>query len=182
VADAEASLTECLRLIRQSGSTDLYSVARCVEVCAWMEAGRHRYQRAATLLGAVDAFRALSGTPVSVFGHLVDHHRACERDARAGLGDGAFTAALARGQAMSYEEAIRYVLDEPGAPSPAGRPATLTRREDEVAGLIAQGLSNKEIAAALVISQRTAESHVEHILAKLGFSSRSQVAAWSARR
>ena len=56
----------------------------------------------------------------------------------------------------------------------------MTRREQQVADLIAQGLSNKDIAADLVISQRTAESHVEHILTKLGFTSRAQVAAWIA--
>jgi non-specific serine/threonine protein kinase len=48
------------------------------------------------------------------------------------------------------------------------------------ASLVAGGRSNKEIAAALVISQRTAENHVEHILTKLGFTSRAQVAAWVA--
>ena len=49
-----------------------------------------------------------------------------------------------------------------------------------MARLIAEGRSNKEIAAQLVISQRTAENHVEHILTKLGFTSRAQVAAWAA--
>ena len=60
------------------------------------------------------------------------------------------------------------------------RPSTgvLTRREREVAELLGQGLSNKEIAGQLVISQRTAEGHVEHILTKLGFSSRTQVVRW----
>ena len=56
----------------------------------------------------------------------------------------------------------------------------LTSRELQVARLVAGGRSNKEIAAALVISQRTAENHVEHILTKLGFTSRAQVAAWVA--
>nr|WP_211268783.1 helix-turn-helix transcriptional regulator [Actinoplanes subtropicus] len=56
----------------------------------------------------------------------------------------------------------------------------MTRRECEVADLIAQGLSNKDIATRLVISQRTAESHVEHILTKLGVTNRAQVAAWKA--
>jgi len=49
-----------------------------------------------------------------------------------------------------------------------------------VARLVAGGRSNKEIAAELVIAQRTAENHVEHILTKLGFTSRAQVAAWIA--
>jgi non-specific serine/threonine protein kinase len=49
-----------------------------------------------------------------------------------------------------------------------------------VAGLIAEGLSNREIAARLVVAQRTAEGHVENILSKLGFTSRAQVAGWLA--
>ncbi|WP_067174753.1 LuxR C-terminal-related transcriptional regulator [Microtetraspora niveoalba] len=61
-------------------------------------------------------------------------------------------------------------------------PRVLTRREHEVAELVADGLSNREVAEKLVISKRTAESHMEHILAKLNFSSRTQVAAWVARR
>jgi len=43
---------------------------------------------------------------------------------------------------------------------------------------VARGLTNKQIAATLVISQRTAEGHVEHVLTKLGFTSRAQIAAW----
>ena len=53
----------------------------------------------------------------------------------------------------------------------------LTRREGEIAELVAQGLSNREIASRLVIAQRTVEGHVEHILAKFGFTSRAQIAA-----
>jgi DNA-binding NarL/FixJ family response regulator len=58
----------------------------------------------------------------------------------------------------------------------------LTEREREVAELLAQGKSNREIAAMLVISESTAEVHVKHILSKLDLKSRSQVAAWAARR
>jgi non-specific serine/threonine protein kinase len=59
---------------------------------------------------------------------------------------------------------------------------TLTRREQEVADLVAEGLTNKEIAARLVISQRTAEGHVEHVLVKLGFTSRARIAVWAVSR
>jgi len=58
----------------------------------------------------------------------------------------------------------------------------LTRRELEVADLVADGLSNPEIAARLVISVRTAQGHVENILRKLGFNSRSRIAAWVTQR
>ena len=61
---------------------------------------------------------------------------------------------------------------------PSSLDPLLTRREREIAELIATGASNKEIASALVISPRTAEGHVVHILNKLGFTSRVQIAAW----
>ncbi len=69
----------------------------------------------------------------------------------------------------------------PDDPRPAASPA-LTRRELEIAALIARGLSNRAIADELVISPATAARHVANILAKLGFSSRTQVAAWAAGR
>ncbi|HEY6493783.1 MAG TPA: helix-turn-helix transcriptional regulator, partial [Trebonia sp.] len=59
----------------------------------------------------------------------------------------------------------------------AGRWELLTAREREVAGLVARGLTNKDIAARLVVSKRTVDAHIEHILGKLGYSSRVQVAA-----
>ncbi len=55
----------------------------------------------------------------------------------------------------------------------------MSERELEVAELVAKGLTDREIAAELVIAPRTAESHVQHILTKLGFRSRSQIAAWA---
>ena len=56
----------------------------------------------------------------------------------------------------------------------------LTAREREVAALVGRGRSNRDIAAALVVSERTAANHVQHILTKLGFSNRAQIAAWVA--
>jgi DNA-binding NarL/FixJ family response regulator len=56
--------------------------------------------------------------------------------------------------------------------------AGLTRRECEVAALVAEGKSNRAIAEALVISERTVEGHVAHLLSKLGFTSRAQLAVW----
>ena len=58
-------------------------------------------------------------------------------------------------------------------------PSPLSSRELEVARLVARGLTNKQIGETLFVSERTAENHVQHILVKLGFSHRSQVAAWS---
>ncbi|GAA4475366.1 hypothetical protein GCM10023094_12740 [Rhodococcus olei] len=81
---------------------------------------------------------------------------------------------------LDFDAAIAYALGEP-PPSPstaAGPSAKATKREREVAELIAERLTNKEIAARLTISPRTAQGHVEHLLTKLGFASRAQIAAW----
>jgi DNA-binding NarL/FixJ family response regulator len=58
----------------------------------------------------------------------------------------------------------------------------LTERERQVASLIAQGMSNREIAEALVVSERTVETHVANIFSKLGFTARTQIAAWAVER
>ena len=62
------------------------------------------------------------------------------------------------------------------------RSRSTSRREHEVAELIAQGLTNSEIAEHLVISRRTVETHVDHIKAKLGFPRRAHVVAWALDR
>ena len=66
--------------------------------------------------------------------------------------------------------------------SQRARPSPLSAREEEVAALVARGLTNRQIAAELVISERTAGSHVAHILDKLGFTTRAQIAAWAVER
>jgi DNA-binding NarL/FixJ family response regulator len=62
------------------------------------------------------------------------------------------------------------------------RGGPLTPREREVAALVAQGLTNREIAGRLYLSERTAQNHVQHILTKLGLPNRSQIAVWATRR
>lgn len=70
----------------------------------------------------------------------------------------------------------------PREPESRGDVPSLSGRELEVADLVAAGLTSRQIAERLFISERTAQNHVQHILAKLGFSARSQIAAWAARR
>ena len=106
-----------------------------------------------------------------------------------GLGPQAFAAAWAEGRRTPVEAMIehalgRVTLPAPVLPSPGayGDPgiSPLTPRESEVARLVTQGLSNREVGKALTISERTVDAHVQHILNKLGFNSRAQIAAWVA--
>ena len=81
---------------------------------------------------------------------------------------------------MSPEEAVGLALaNETDDAPPPGPRRTLTPREAEVASLVARGLTNRDIAAQLFLSVRTVEVHVDHILTKLGFRTRTQLAAWA---
>lgn len=156
-----------------------------VEILAWASAGERRYRRAGILLGAAETLVTEAATAFEHHRALAGFHRECVSRVQESLGQAAFADALCEGNGLPYDDILDYALgkDRHQRTSPPGATATgLTRREREVAGLIAQGASNKEIASTLVIAQRTAQSHVENILTKLGFSSRAQVAAWVTAR
>jgi non-specific serine/threonine protein kinase len=103
------------------------------------------------------------------------------------LEENEFAAAWSAGEALTLEQATGEALrvetpsPRPSQPAPSSNDAALTAREREVASLLASGLSNRAVAERLVISESTAEVHVRHILSKLGFTSRAQVAAWAAQ-
>ena len=111
-------------------------------------------------------------------------HDACIANARTALGQAAYQAAFTGGAALTFDQTIAYALDHAPARRTAetsthGPASVLTRREREVAELVAEGLSDRQIATRLVIAQRTAESHVGNILRKLDFTSRTQIIAWA---
>jgi predicted ATPase/DNA-binding CsgD family transcriptional regulator len=180
---------EAVRLVRGSlrlkrSIDDLLGTAWCLEALAWIATSEHDFQRAATLLGSAQELWDAIGTSPSTGQPVLRYHEECETSTRQELGEQAFEAALQEGRDLDLPAALAYALGESvrATPAPAAIEAMLTPREREVAQLIAQGASNKDIAAHLVISQRTAETHVENILVKLGVTSRSQVAAWVSER
>jgi non-specific serine/threonine protein kinase len=173
---------DALRLHRTFSNE--WGYAWCTEALAWTAATDEQYERASRLLGASEAtLRTMGG--MGGFKLFAAAHERCEAQLRHALGDDAYAAAVQRGTDLSLDQAVGYALGEQAAtPSPApsrtGVPGVLTRREHQVAELIAEGLSTKEIATRLVISPRTAEGHIEHILIKLGFTSRTHIATWAA--
>ena len=140
-----------------------------------MAAEDRRPERAATLLGAAEALWRHLGVDPDAVPYLSVNRRACEEHSGIDRGDAAFGAAFRSGATLS-EEQVLALERTPVEEAPEQVP--LTKRELEVAHLVGCGLSNREMAEQLVISQRTVESHVESILRKLGFASRTQVAAW----
>ncbi|MFC9550356.1 protein kinase [Rhodococcus sp. NPDC056960] len=163
---------------------DPFGATWCLEILAWISARENHFHRAAVLMAAAEVLRRKVGTSVVQIPDLTDSHKDCERVTRRSLGPRAFAAASREGEALGFGAAAAFALGEhpPAGPSRTDPSTALTKRERQVAGLVAQGLTNKAIAARLVISQRTAQGHVEHVLAKLGFSSRAQIAAWVARK
>jgi predicted ATPase/DNA-binding CsgD family transcriptional regulator len=155
---------------------------RCVETLALIAADAGELQRAAVILGATHTAWRDAPYPPEAFAPAFAFRRRCEDQARAGLGGSAFDDAFRSGTQLTLEQAAgpQQPEDRPAGPPRRGSAEGLTRRERQIADLIALGKTNKEIAAMLVIAPRTAEGHVEHILAKLGFSSRARIAAWVA--
>ncbi len=146
-----------------------------------------RGERAALLLGAAEGIwdsvgMSETGNPFAFAPSRSDGLR----QAREALGAKRFRELFRQGSQLGLDQAVPFALesqaqDEHSPPAPV-EPSPLTRRELEVADLVADGLSNPEIAARLVISVRTAQGHVENILRKLGFNSRSRIAAWVTER
>jgi non-specific serine/threonine protein kinase len=171
---------DSVRLKRELG--DFTGLALGMQTLARVAAARRDYDRAAALLGAAGVLWAESGASDASYPVAVRQREECVAEVRQVLGPRGYERKSAAGGHLSIADAIAFALDEAtdgdghGSMPPA--PARLTPRELEIAELVARGLTNRQIAAKLVIAQRTAEGHVERILTKLGFSSRTQIVAW----
>ncbi|MGH7687021.1 MAG: LuxR C-terminal-related transcriptional regulator [Candidatus Dormibacteria bacterium] len=176
-AAAEQSLIGALRATL--AVDDRPGLVLRVETLACNAASAGDNQRAARLLGAAEMLRKDGGYEVSPFTRL--QLEQANELAKGKLGEGTFKAAFDAGTQLDREAAIALALGtnvEQSRRVIAKRADPLGKRQREVAELIAQGLSNKEIATRLFLSERTVETHVYNTLNRLGFSSRAQIAAW----
>jgi DNA-binding CsgD family transcriptional regulator len=152
--------------------------------------------RDATRVGAA-ARRLHEGIGIADVPEMRDIYERNELLLRGALGDATFSQLEAEGRAMSLQKTLAYIrsiLPAPNATPDAGLPVTdgqpfrplphvelesLSRREREIAGLVATGRTNRQIADDLALSSRTVETHVHNILGKLGLSSRAQIVIWA---
>jgi DNA-binding NarL/FixJ family response regulator len=178
--ESEQRFAEGLRIARQLDDR----LAQCyllgaLGCCA---AGSREPQLAAQLFGAMENLRAEVGASINA--GMAPAFAYATMSVTATLGQARFESEFTAGQQLSRDTATRLALRETAPPAVAaserGSTGVLGQREADVARLLADGLTNKEIGARLFISERTVESHVRNILNKLGFNSRAQIAGWMA--
>jgi predicted ATPase/DNA-binding CsgD family transcriptional regulator len=155
---------------------DTVNVANLLDGLAQLEAMQGKFERVVSLAAAAERMRKTVGTELAP--EWKEPLQVAVGGARAKLGREASDAAARHGASMGAEEALRFAMGAPTAAAKAnGSP--LTARERQVALLIAEGLTNGEIASRLKMASRTADAHVEHIRNKLGLRTRSQIAVWT---
>jgi predicted ATPase/DNA-binding CsgD family transcriptional regulator len=203
--DSAATLRTALAMKYELG--DSVGMAYCLETLGWVAAAWERHDRTAWLLGAADALWDRVGRRLSGDAALEQFRQQAAKSANDGLGTARYAALYNRGARDTLSHVIALAAgDEDAAVTPsgtgprkrAGHTATpvppdgqgspgahaalsqLTSRQRQIAWLVAEGLSNREIAERLVISKRTVDTHIDHIFGRLGVSSRMQLAAWLA--
>jgi non-specific serine/threonine protein kinase len=177
---AERAAKDALRIM--GGLDERSGIALCLEALAWISGSRYDFERSARLQGA--ALSVWESIPRRLPDPFQQHAKRCEEATARALGPELGSRLLEEGRGLDRAAAVALGLERRGkireTKHPHGRRAVLSGRELQVAELVSKGMTDREIAGELVIAQRTAESHVQHILTKLGFRSRTQIAAWAA--
>jgi len=168
---------EALRIAQQIDHriAQYYSLA----ALGWHAASSGQARLGAQLLGAAET--VATGAGAIIYGPAVPLLAAAKESAVAALGASKFEAEFKTGKRLSREAALRLALGESNHVESATQRievGPLAKREVEVARLVAEGLSNKQIGARLFISDPTVASHIRNIMNKLGVNSRAQIASW----
>ena len=175
-----APFAESLRIAH--GIDDRIAQYYLLDALGCHAAGAGKARLAAQLLGAAETVRIGAGARIipTLAGLIVE----ARKSAVSALGQSKFDTEFEAGRCLTRDAAVRLALGEPAdvaaAASDGAGAKLLGNREEQVARLVADGLSNKQIGARLFISEHTVDSHVRSLLNKLGFNSRAQIAAWIA--
>ena len=173
-------IEQSLVLNRSLGHT--WGIAKSLEAGGVLAVQGERPEDAAILLAAASRLREAGGGPRAPEQHAFDRTHVQVQDRLRKE----YAQAWAVGSAMSLDGAIEHaqavlqsLYGPPLQPERKKTESLLSHREEQVARLVTEGLSNREIGKRLYISERTVASHIEHILNKLNFGSRAQIAAWA---
>jgi DNA-binding CsgD family transcriptional regulator len=184
-AESRSALRESLLPFQSQGNRS--GIVYSLESIAALAAAESQPRCAIQLAAAAASLRkAIGDQPTPLQRTMVDEWLVPLQQA---LGQDEIQSAWEAGRAMSMDQALELALaatqtppTQPDQPPDESRERVteLSPREQQVAALIAEGLTNRQIAERLVVTERTVAAHIEHILDKLGFASRHQVAAWAA--
>jgi non-specific serine/threonine protein kinase len=169
------TVTRALQVKQEIG--DVLGIAFTLEILGWLAARSGAHQRAAWLLGGADPLWERAGGRLAATAAFERLHAEAVTRCGDALGEKRFAELFARGVLHPVESMIAFALNDAGDPAENGGtkirlPGQLTAREQEIASLVAAGLSNRQIAEKLFISRRTVDAHLEHIFGKLGITSR----------
>ena len=180
VAASKPRFLDALRIARQID--DRITQYVLLSLLSWHAAISGHPRLAAQLLGAAETLGSRAGAGIT--GPAMPLLARANEAAATALGTATFEAEYEVGRHMGREVALRVALSESEhvdvGPSEDVTAGPLAKREVEVARLVAEGLTNKQIGKRLFISERTVATHVRNILNKLGFDSRAQIASWMA--
>jgi predicted ATPase/DNA-binding CsgD family transcriptional regulator len=179
--DTESVWTAMRALRVKEETCDVAGLACGLELLGWLAARAGSYQRAAWLLGAAEARWERAGRRFAGLPFFEQARAGAMARSAAALGAERFAELLARGALQPLAATIAFALDETRDPdedgdAPAALTARLTARELEIAALVADGLTNRQVAEKLFISRRTVDAHLEHIFGKLEITSRVMLA------
>ena len=180
LAAAKPWFVEALRLAQQIDNR--FAQYYLLAALGWHAASSGQARLAAQLLGAAETVGA--GAGANIIGPHAPLLAQAKASASGALGVSKFEAAFGAGKRLSRDAAVRLALGESDPVDAGAREdvafGPLAKREVEVAHLVAEGLSNKQIGARLLISEPTVATHVRSILNRLGFNARAQIASWMA--
>jgi non-specific serine/threonine protein kinase len=178
-AQAAASLLlDALRIDRRLD--DLWHRAWTIEALGWVTVDLGQLERAAQLLGI--AARCWDHSGANLTAPWEGLREAAMAELRRRLGEARMVREMEAGRRLDQARGLSFVLDDikPAEAVTIVGPK-VSPRELEVAALVAQGCTNRDIAERLCLSPRTVETHVQHLMDKLGVGSRAEIAAWNAR-
>ncbi len=177
---AASLFEEDMRILR--GLRDKTGTAYGLRGLAGVAALRGEPTRAARLWGADEALREAAGLVLSPFERSHPDYEGYQAAARSRLDEAAWESAWSEGRAMTQDEAIEYALKTEEPASPLKETAGLTERELEILRLVAEGLTDSQVAQRLYLSPRTVGQHLRSIYRKLGVPSRAAAAKEAAER
>ena len=179
----ESAVAWQLALRAKHEAGDIVGTALALESFSLLAALAGRNARAAWLFGAAGPLWERAGAVLLNAKPLLDLHDHTYEQVREALGARRFDSLVRRGARSPLPRVVELaVADADELPAAPARAGLLTSREEEVAELAGTGLQNREIAKRMSVSKRTVDAHVGHIYAKLGVSSRAELAVWLSDR